>query len=111
MYFKPLTLFWITIVYSLLLISLGIFGYYKTASIASLASSLSFGIPLLGTAYFFLQRKKWAYRITVFLISSLCFVFLYRFTLSFKILPLSMALLSLLLLSFFIIKKKLPTGK
>lgn len=96
--------------YGLLVISFGIYGYYKKLSIASLVSGLLFGGLITIASILFGKNKK---RSDLFLqISSLLltFVFSYRYFASGKLLPAVFALLGAIL-SLFLSqwKKKAPS--
>ncbi len=98
MHFKALTLFWMFISYAVCLMALGIFGYCKTASAASLYSSLGFGVLLLLNSYVFLKTKKLGSYIALFLTFSLSAVFASRFLITHKAIPAIMGVLSLWIL-------------
>lgn len=78
--------------YSLFLISVGLFGYWKTASLPSLISSLVFGGALL--LLNLLSKRK----LSLLVLLCLVLVFGYRFMCTGKTLPAFMGLLTLVTL-------------
>lgn len=93
--------------YSLIVIAGGIIGYTTAGSVPSLVMGLAFGLLLLGSGWAMLKKSTLAHFSAVTLSAILALFFLYRFAITWKIMPAGMmAIVSLLVLAFFFIPKR-----
>jgi len=84
----------ITTVYALLVLMLGIMGYRQAGSVISLVMGVSLGILLLVSVIFMLKGQKWAYGVGLLLSILLLIVFGFRFGATKDFMPAAMSLLS-----------------
>ncbi len=96
--------FWITLVFALCLIGFGSLGYYKTGSLMSLYSALTFGILLLVSCYGMFRKKKWGLLMAEILTALLTAVFFRRMMITGKAVPAILACASLAMFCFLVIQ-------
>lgn len=92
MFKKPVI--WSVFTYGLLIIFLGYFGYYQSQSTASLYSSLVLGGALLTSSFFMWKGKLIGGYLALFLSLLLTAVFAYRFSVSGKMMPAFLSVIS-----------------
>lgn len=85
---------WSVLIYGLLILVLGILGYYKGGSPASLYSGGSFGALLILSAIFMFLKKRFAFYAALFLTAALAVTFVIRYSVTGKQMPAILALLS-----------------
>ena len=85
---------WAVFFYALIIIALGLIGYFQAGSVASAVSGGSFGILLLISTLFMFMNKKGGFYASLLLTALLAGVFAYRYTISNGSLPALMAVLS-----------------
>lgn len=97
----------ITFVYSLIVAAGGVIGYITAGSYASLIMGLSFGTLLFISGWAMLQKSTLAHFSAVTLSAMLALFFLYRFAITWKVMPAGMmAALSLVVIGYFLIPRR-----
>lgn len=93
----------ITIIYALIVTAGGVIGYVTAGSIPSLVMGLAFGLLLLGSGWAITQKSTLGYFSATALSGILALFFIYRFALTWKVMPAGMmALLSLVVVVMFL---------
>lgn len=93
--------------YALVVVTGGIIGYTTVGSLPSLVMGLSFGLLLLASGWAMLKKSTLAHFSAVTLSAILALFFLYRFIITWKIMPAGMmAIISLLVLAYFFAPKR-----
>ena len=97
---------WLVLIYALIVFLGGIFGYVKADSVPSLVMGVIFAV-ILSTSAFALLNEKWiGMKIALGATAFLAAFFIYRFFLSFKVMPAGvMAILSLAVLAYLFMKR------
>jgi uncharacterized membrane protein (UPF0136 family) len=85
---------WSVLIFGALIFILGLLGYIKGGSAASLYSGGSFGILLILAAIFMFRKKRNAFYAALFLTAALTLTFLIRYFVTAKQMPAILALLS-----------------
>lgn len=89
----------ITLTYALLVFLGGIFGYIKAGSTASLIMGVAFAVALSTSAFAMFNEKKIGFTMAIVTTSILTAFFLYRFVITYKLMPAGlMCLVSLIVL-------------
>jgi uncharacterized membrane protein (UPF0136 family) len=91
---------WAVLIYGLLLIGLGYYGYYMTGSMISLYSGGGFGIVLVICSLFMFGNIRWASYIALSATLILTALFSIRYSMTGKGLPATLAVLSAGMLLF-----------
>ena len=88
----------LTVMYALLVIILGIMGYRQAGSTISLLAGVGLGVLLLISIYFMYQRKAWSYILAAAITLILLIAFGIRFGKTLAFMPAAMAFLSLVVM-------------
>jgi uncharacterized membrane protein (UPF0136 family) len=96
--------FWITLIFAICLIGFGSLGYYKTGSLMSLYTSLTFGILLIVSSYGMFAKRKWGLLMAEILTALLTAVFFRRMCITGKVVPSILACASLAMFCFLLIQ-------
>lgn len=91
---------WSVLIYGILIFALGLFGYYKGGSSASLYSGVGFGSLIILSAAFMFLKKRFAFYAALFLTAALTVTFVIRYSATGKQMPALLALLSGAMLLF-----------
>lgn len=91
---------WAVLIYGLLILALGILGYAKGGSAASLYSGGAFGALLIICACLMFLKKRFAFYAALLLTAALTITFLIRYSATGKQMPASLAILSGAMLLF-----------
>lgn len=93
--------------YGLIVMAGGVIGYMTAGSIPSLIMGITFGLLLLGSGWALTKKSTLAHFSAVTLSTILALFFLYRFGITWKIMPAGMmAAISLLVLGYFFMPRK-----
>ncbi len=100
--------------YGLVLLFGGAVGYFKSGSLVSLILGLIFGSAILISALGYLYEKKWGLPFAYSMTLLSCFIFLWRYVATWKMMPAGMllilGLISLICLSYEVIKNIIRRG-
>lgn len=100
--------------YGLVLLFGGAVGYFKSNSLVSLILGLFFGGAILASSLGYLYEKRWGLPLAYSMTLLSCFVFLWRYVTTWKIMPAGMLLLlgliSFICLSYEVIKNIVRRG-
>lgn len=91
---------WSVLIYGLILVGLGFYGYIQSASKVSLYAGAGFGGLLILSSIAMFANQKWGGLIALALTLSLTAIFAYRYSITTKAIPAILAVLSGFMLLF-----------